>query len=406
MRSFLQVAGTVTAAALTVFTAGCSSAQQNPLAAGTAGKAMPAPFLPAGRITPLRLHELQARGELPGPVSQAALERGLDVARNRRSIQLEKRHAGKVGLWISDTNENYLIGFNAAGKQIEGAISGSANGCFMPVTVKIDAARNIWTACESNAAYTGNVLQEYNSAGKLQTQYSAACPIAGTAGCKYWYAYGYDGAADAQDVFIALTFWELNTCSPNCLTYGGGFEWWPTGSPSATPTLIALPYGKPVIYVDYMDLDPSGNIWFDYYGCTTTANCGYGLGEIENPTSASWTFVSILPPGSLGLAGGVYVGGGGKTLSVTDQKMRTISQYALPLSPSGSPARVLGPTPLNYFGDGDPVSGGYNANDTSLAQGDAAGWLDLGNVAKNKWKANVGLDIRAPEGAAYTPSDR
>lgn len=392
---------------------GCSNAQPLSLPAGSAAPAardaFDAPrYLPKGRIGPLDLLELQADGKLPGPVGRAALRRGLEIARHhgRPHYKVGKR-AAPVGMWLSDTYESYLVGQSSRGNKTEATIDAGKNGCTYPGAVKVDASQNVWTTCETDTALTGDVVQEYSNKGALEGSYAAACPLTKSPGCKYWYAYGYDGASDGEHVFAALTFWEIKTCNPSCvLTYGPGFEWWNAGSSSATPTLIALPYGSPVNYVDYVDVDDSGNLWFDYYGCSKASQCGYGLGEIESPTSSSWQFVSILPPGAIERAGGVYVGASGAVLSVTDQEARTVSQYALPLSPSGSPISVLGPTPTDYFGEGTPVAGGYNAKDGDLVQADAEGWLDTGVVASNKWKPILGLNVRDPGGAAYTPSDK
>ena len=141
-------------------------------------------------------------------------------------------------------------------------------------------------------------------------------------------------------------------------------------------------------------------------GSTTTdaaSTCGYGLGEIQNPTSASWTFVSALPPGSLRFPGGVYVSNAGATLNVTDQLARTISQYALPAL---TLTDTLGPTLQNAFGCGDPVSGGFNKTDAMQADGDACGWVDVGKISSNKWKSVPGVEFSGLEGAAFTPSDK
>jgi hypothetical protein len=153
-----------------------------------------------------------------------------------------------------------------------------------------------------------------------------------------------------------------------------------------------------------MDVDPSGNIWFDY-SVNTSSLFGDGVGEIKTPTTKP-AFVSVILPGSIQQPGGVYVSNGGTVLNVTDQKLATISQYALPWVPSETPFNVLGPTPPNAFGAGEPVSGGFNKTDTLLAEGDAYGWLDIGEVT-NRWHAVANINF-SPSlgGAAYTPSDK
>ncbi len=239
---------------------GCSNAQPLSLPAGSAASAardaFDAPrYLPNGRIGPLDLLELQADGKLPGPVGRAALRRGLEIARHhgRPHLKLGKR-AAPVGMWLSDTYESYLVGQSSRGNKTEAAIDAGKNGCTYPGAVKVNASQNVWTTCETDTALTGDVVQEYSNKGALEGSYAAACPLTKSPGCKYWYAYGYDGASDGQHVFAALTFWEIKTCNPSCVvTYGPGFEWWNAGSSSATPTLIALPYGSPVNYVDYVE---------------------------------------------------------------------------------------------------------------------------------------------------------
>ena len=41
-----------------------------------------------------------------------------------------------------------------------------------------------------------------------------------------------------------------------------------------------------------------------------------------------------------------------------------------------------------------------------MAIGDDYGWLDIGNVAANTWKATKNTSLGNPEGAAFTPSDK
>ena len=189
-------------------------------------------------------------------------------------------------------------------------------------------------------------------------------------------------------------------CNPSCtISHGGGYEFWPAGNPSATPGLVILPIDNPVDDLYYLDVDSAGNLWFDYYGCSGMS-CGYGIGEIVSPTSASYTFVSIEPPGFLAFAGGVYTSNGGNTVNVVDQNNRTITQFDL----SGAITATLGPTaPI-----GNPVGLGFNATDKRVALGDAKlEALDLGSVAANKWRQEKSLLFIAPlEGAAYTPSDK
>jgi hypothetical protein len=151
--------------------------------------------------------------------------------------------------------------------------------------------------------------------------------------------------------------------------------------------------------VAYMDLDSSGNIWFDYYGCNSGSVCGYGIGEITTPTTSTPTFVSIKSPGFLQCAGGVYTSAKSTTVNVIDSCSRTMYQFAT----TGSQTGTLGP--IGRLGD--PISGGFNAADTKIAVGDDKGWLDVGKVKTSKWStarnAYFGDGLM---GAAYTPSDK
>jgi hypothetical protein len=349
------------------------------------------------RPTPLEVLKLQAAGKLPAAVPLAVVRRQLEQFEHPSHHRLRLPHdAGSVAMWATTyLDGGTLIGLNATGKKLVAAID-EGDVCSLPTTVKVDGSRNVWSSC-----LIDNDVAEFSKAGVLKKRYDGGCP-APVSACEAFVGESFDESANSQDVFSALAFYELETSSGT--TTGGGFEWWPASSPSATPTLIALPSDDPVQEVEYMDLDTSGNIWFDYYGCSGTS-CGYGLAEITKPTKEP-TMVSILPVGSIEEAGGVYVSDHGKVLNVTDQETRITEQYKLPLAPSGKPFNKLGPTRADALGLGDPVSGGFNQTETKLAFGDADGWLDLGNVAANTWKDVQNISFWLPEGAAYTPSDR
>ncbi len=350
-------------------------------------------------MTPLQLLELQAAGQLPAPVPRAAVRRQLAQFEQQRRHHLKLPHdTSSVAMWATTYLEGgTLIGLDASAKKIVAAINVGNAGCSLPTTVKVDRSQNVWSSCG-----VPNAAQEYSKDGVLKRAYVGGCPQP-VSQCAAFIGESFDESADSSDVFTGLAFYELETTS-STTTIGSGFEWWPANSPSAAPTLIALPYGDPVEEVDFMDLDKSGNIWFDYYGCSGTS-CGYGLAEITKPTKDP-KMVSILPLGSIDEAGGVYIGDAGKVLNVTDQETRMTNQYELPLSPSGKPFNTLGPTRADALGLGDPVSGGFNQAETKLAFGDADGWLDLGKVPANTWKDVQNISFWLPEGADYTPSDR
>jgi hypothetical protein len=136
----------------------------------------------------------------------------------------------------------------------------------------------------------------------------------------------------------------------------------------------------------------SSNIYFTYDGYNETSDVsGYGLAEVQN-YATSPTFVDLIPIGTLGFWGGVNVGKNASFVSVIDQDARTVTQYSLPWT--GSILATLGPTALNAYGEGDPVSAGWSKNDKNVVAGDGYGWLDSINCSYGCY------------GAAYSPSDK
>jgi hypothetical protein len=267
------------------------------------------------------------------------------------------------------------------------------------VGVKVDHTQNVWAANQYDAAYAAPVTQVYNAAGTLQAAYAGGCSVP-VSECGYFDAYGFDSAQNAANVFQADTTAYQEVCNPSCtVAHGGGYEFWPAGNPTATPGLVLLPFGKPVDTMYYLDVDSAGNLWFDYFGCANSV-CGFGVGEIQQPASPSYTFVSIEPPGFLLFAGGVYASNAGNTINVVDQNARTITQFNL----AGAITGTLGPTALL----GNPVGIGFNATDTKIVAGDAGlDALDIAKTSANKWRQVRPLLFVAPiEGAAYTPSDK
>jgi hypothetical protein len=151
----------------------------------------------------------------------------------------------------------------------------------------------------------------------------------------------------------------------------------------------------------YMDLDSSGNIWFNYEGYDEdTGTSGFGIAEMLNPTSPSRSIKSIEPPGFLEYWGGVYTSNGGTVVNVGDQDTLDIYQF----NTSGSETRTLGKVSLF----GDPIGFGFNAASTDAVVGDCSlDWTDIGVVNTNKWKpAKSPYDFSCVGGAAYTPSDK
>jgi hypothetical protein len=279
--------------------------------------------------------------------------------------------------------------------------------------------------CYLGGYYPAGALAEFNSSGQLLSQYrwhapTLQCPPSDKI-CYAYVAAGYDGAASGSYVFAGInTTTEACPSNPNpqyCNSiFASGYEWWPANDPSGSPTFVNLTgccTSEPINAIGYMDLDVSGDLLFDYLVANTSCS-GYGVGEIENPASASWAFIDLIPAcsgpfvGETGSPAGLYISHSGSiaTLNVTDSLRRSIYRWTLPITSSSS-YTILGPTPANKAGLGTPVSGNFGPDDTYAVQGDAAGWVDFGTVANNKWKtlSNVNL-IGVDAGAALTPSDK
>ena len=137
-----------------------------------------------------------------------------------------------------------------------------------------------------------------------------------------------------------------------------------------------------------MDTDSSGNIWFDF-STSAAGDKGYGgLGEVTNPTTSPSVRI-VLPAGTYGFPGGVYVSCHGSVLEVTDQESRETYQYRLPVTKMSEPFNVLGPTETKY-GVGNPVSGGFNKAETAFALADLK-WIDTRGRSRPKVTARTAL---------------
>jgi hypothetical protein len=363
----------------------------------------------AGGLSPTSLLEFQLEGRLPAPVLPDVLRRQLQQQHVPRPHLAFNANA-TVGIWVSNTDFNYLIGQDASGTGTVTAIDGEQNGCYSPVAVKVDSARNLWVACElTSPSSTQGVLQEYGPAGKFRAAFSPKCP-SNVANCKSFMGYGWDSAVTPQRiVFASLNLYSMQVCAASCTTaLGAGFDWWPRGAgKNAKPKLISVGSNcAPICGVGFMDLDKSGNIWFDFAGYNSSNTYGFGLGEITNPTTDPVLKI-VEPIGTYGFFGGIDISNKGTTLNVIDQKARTVSQYHLPLAVNGKPFNVLGPAQTTVFGVGTPVSGTFNQDDTKMAVGDSGGWIDLGVTATNTWVTKSNLNFYSGlEGAAFTPSDK
>ncbi len=352
------------------------------------------------------LLELQLAGQREAPIPLEVLRRNV---RGGTRPQLDFHAGAHVAIWASNTNFNYILGQDDTGLNTLTAIDVAKNNCYSPVALKVDHGQNLWVGCElTSQSGTNGVVQKYDSGGVLKSQYLPACPRP-VSRCQSFSGYGFDSALDAQGhIFASLNLYSIEICNPTCATnLSAGFEWWPQAQPSATPVLISTGTNcSPICGVGYADVDATGNLWFTFAGSDQNKNYGFGLAEVAKPTTAP-TLKIVEPIGTYGFFGGVYTSNHGHTLNVIDQKARTISQYHLPVAQNGSPFNVLGPTLLNAFGIGDPISDAFNAADTKIAIGDSGGWLDLGKSATNTWTAIANPNFYSGlGGAAYSPSDK
>jgi len=313
-------------------------------------------------------------------------------------------------MWISASDYSYLIGVNNRHKTVV-AVDTSKNGCYNAVSVKVDQQRNAWVACQTNASFTAGASQEYSSSGTLLNTYGAGCPTnIPASSCALFFSNTVDQGENANHVFVGLTYYVNCDAQYNCDSVnGGGVEYWQTGQASAQPTVN--PFNLSGITLEgsgYLDVDASDDVYYTYSGCESAYpyTCGYGLAEYANATSPSGAQTVLLPPGSIGTFGGVTISHHGKILNVIDQSARTITQYALPWT--GVPLRTLGPTLTPVFGKGDPVTGGFNRDDSKMVIGDAYGWLDVITVKSNTAKIHATPNCSGAgcQGAAYTPSGK
>lgn len=421
MRLSLATAACVVSIALL---AGCSNSPQgsSALPGSGSGVSSMAPghfspqsmYAPRGGINPHDLLRLQAEGRIPAPGGRTAAEKA--YRQIQHGVRFRPPAALRPGsavtaIWANLTYYQDIVGFNKKGKKVTAAISvdTSPNYCDEPFGLKVDHSQNVWVGCYEG--YNGSSsyqiqAAEYSSGGSEMAAYTWACPN-GWGSCDYGYFYsynGYDVAVNSSNVFVDGFFYGYKNTSQFYEQYG--IEYWPNGSPSATPNIILPPesFSSTDVQNLYgMDLDSAGNLWVAFYGyCASNSTYGYGLAEITNPTSSP-TWSNVEPCGTYNFGNAVYTSNGGNMLNVLDSSSRKIYQYTLPLSTGGSPSNVLGPTaPL-----GEPEGLGFNSTDTNVVSGDDFDWLNIGTVATNKWKQEKPVILISNlYGSGYTPSDK
>jgi hypothetical protein len=338
-------------------------------------------------------------GQFSGPLTVPDLRLALEEMAGRPRAKLRFSTTAKVGIWISSPTTNYLIGVKRNGRDVTTAIDTATNGCYTPLGIKVDRYENLWVACNGNPGNTYGLVQKYPlSRGSPSSQYEDVFSCGND--CTYD-AYPEDTAIDAGGHVYATNVGG-NQCMPSCyFSSAYPLVWWDakTGSP---PVGIKDPDLSQALF---LDADKSGNVYVDGEGCINGI-CGVLVDEISNPTSKTPVVTNLLPPMSDSLTG-VYVSNEGAVLNVTDATTRTTAQYALPYVAGEEPFNTLGPTQTNQTGDGEPISGGFNKNDSLLAVGDYYGWIDLGRLPGNSWTAVTNVDLTQPDwSAAYIPSDK
>ncbi len=182
------------------------------------------PDLAKGRIDPMKRLKLQAEGKLAGPVPRAESQRMLKYLSTHPRPQIKVDHrGGPVVVWTTNAEYSFLLGLNEKYAAVK-AIDTENNGCDGPLTVKVDAERNAWVACEYNTSLNGALEQEYPAGNGTPVTYgwapgtSTGCPASQTC-----YVSQYDGGTDMHgNVFAEISYQYY--CTPSgCVHAPVGF---------------------------------------------------------------------------------------------------------------------------------------------------------------------------------------
>jgi hypothetical protein len=378
--------------------AACSAS--SPINAVPEQSAAAGPAAKQGYIPPEKMLELQIAGKIPSAFKRSVLKHILAEAREHRKPDVRVDTRGIVGMWVANGYFGYIFGQNKKGDHTIAAINTNKNGCYYNYGLKVDHDRNLWTSCYNSSAASGGGVQEYahGSSAPAGTYFDYfSC-----GGSCEFYGFANDVAVDTSGhVFASNIVAELCKAS-GCSYSADPVTWWKASSPSSTGTGIV---DTDLQNAYYLDVDASGNLYVDGYGCVKgDGGCGYLLDEIDDPTGSSPTIKTLIKPNNAVILQGVYVSKGG-TLNVVEPNDRKIAQYALPFK-TGEQAKMLGPTVTDQAGYGMPADGGFNVNDTAMVLGDAWGWVDVGRMP-NHWNATIGININQDNLAAqYVPSDK
>ena len=148
----------------------------------------------SGHMGLMKLLKLQAEGKLPGPVPQKVLKWQYKQVKThaRPAYHLSPDSKG-VAAWASATTYGYLVGQNSSLAKTVADINVNTY-CFEPVTVKVDRARNIWTACTSNFSGDGGQVQVFNKTGAAVASYIWNGSCANPSDCLFFEGYEFDSA--------------------------------------------------------------------------------------------------------------------------------------------------------------------------------------------------------------------
>jgi hypothetical protein len=307
-------------------------------------------------------------------------------------------NAGGINIWAAAEQSSKVFGLSRGAKHVLEVISTERQPVKGgdPLTLKVDHARNLFVTDVSGG--NAGVIQEYKD-GKFTRAYSPGCAVSN---CSSFTGILSDNVVDHNDVFAIMKHIQYKAGSYTVSR--SGYEYWPNGNPSATPVAVLLSSDcSAVCFYDAGDEDSSGNLWLRDFG-----GGGYGVAEITNPTTRP-SMKQILPftfTIESGDIAGFYISNAGTVLNVGDSSHK-IYQYSLPLTYGGSPFNTLTPCSQGC----DPHGFGFNSKDNLIVVGDgttaAHGWVDIGQVSKNRWKKVTNPQFTAPlSSAVYTPSDK
>ncbi len=231
-------------ALLVALLAGCSTSSQGTSSLPNSSSVSPS-FTQAsadlgnGRIDAMKLLELQAQGKLAGSVPRAESQRMLKYlsAHPRPQIKVD-HHGGPVAVWTTNTEFSYLLGLNKKYAAVK-AIDTEDSGCYSPITVKVDAARNAWVAGESNSSLNGGLELEYPAGNGAPVTYSwvagssTGCPPSQTC-----FVSQFDGGTDTQGNVFAEISSQFYCTTSGCPNAPAGFVFWKAGDPPSTAQYI------------------------------------------------------------------------------------------------------------------------------------------------------------------------